>query len=166
MDRYGHRHLLSLASVSPFVYNPSPRSEKQDTWTQLTAPINMTRRWPYLIKCFPISLLTCSLFFCESDSADLDTDHCWHWRPISRSRVSLTPTWSRTLWAGEKIPGLEWERDTLITRNHKEIEQLCFSIVFNGFMFYCSEQKVSPYCSQKLKALFITLFLLHFCPEY
>ena len=31
-----------------------------------------------------------------------------------------------------------------------------------GSCFYCSEQKVSPYCSQKLKSLFITLFLLHF----
>ena len=162
MDRCGHRHLPGL-SVAICLQSQPHRSEKQDTWTPLAAPINMTRRWPHLIKC----LVTCSLFFCESDSADLDTDHCWHW--LSDLLISCLPdpdpnsvSWGENSrsWVGT------WYFNHQKSWRNWQLSIYAFRLCLTGSCFYCSEQKVSPYCSQKLKALFITLFLWHFCPEY
>ena len=96
---------------------------------------------------FPMSLLTCSLFFCESECADLDTDHhCRHCLIAWPGDLVLN-----SVRCGEKIPGVEGERDTLITWNHEEIEQLCFSIVFNGFMFLLFRAKSVTILFPKVK---------------
>ena len=61
----------------------------------------------------------------------------WHWplMTLPDTLISCLPDLVLNSVSRGENPGVEGERDTLSTWNHEEIEQLCFSIVFNGFMF-------------------------------
>ena len=136
-----------LAPVSPFVYNPSPRSEKQDTCT------------PGVRQQCSVNKDGAEMAWSDQIFSHLFIDLCiiflwiWVWRPWHWPLPTLPDslTWCWTLWDGEKIPGVEGERDTLITWNHEEIEQLCFSIVFNGFMFLLFRAKSVTILFPKVK---------------